>query len=387
MRIISSGIELEKEFERLIEDYSGFYWAAAWADGNKLKLFKQVKLNQNKIRRIVVGTSFKKTDPSFISEFMHLKNVRFDKNSEGVFHPKVYLFTKGEKWEIIIGSANFTNGAFRGNREIVLLLESTSDNDGKIKESVKNEIEGYWNKSSVFKQDELDEYTKAHNKMLKAQEEILSNAFLKINKNTTWDKYLRIVRTGQSFDDRMKLLQTVRGHFKKSEHLKNMDYTTNSMIAGYVKGEKTGIDWRMFGNTQEPGSFSHIVKTDIQKISDALDEIPLEGDVDKRHYDAFIAKFEPLFKKSMIVHASRLLAMKRPDIFYCITKRNSHRFFYCYPTKNYRKTYTDYWEYVVLKIHHSNWWQSDKPSSGIAREIWDNRVALLDAVYYNSALE
>ncbi|TOL78617.1 hypothetical protein CGH89_24505 [Vibrio parahaemolyticus] len=48
-----------------------------------------------------------------------------------MFHPKVYLFRTGLKWEAIIGSSNMTNGAFNSNNEINVHL-SSKDDEGNI---------------------------------------------------------------------------------------------------------------------------------------------------------------------------------------------------------------------------------------------------------------
>lgn len=384
MRFISSNKELKREFKRLIDEYTEFWWASAWADGHDFEFYKQLKNNRSKIRKIVIGTSFKRTDPEFIMEFMNESGVRFDKRENGVFHPKVYLFKNGEKWELIIGSANFTRGAFNTNRELSLLINSNDedDKDRSFSNLITNEIDNYWKEASYFTDVQLEEYVEAHKKMIKANRDISRNSFVKINRKTSWSEYLNIIKSGHYFKERMSLLQIARDEFKQYSHFENMDTDTRKRIAGYVKGGKGNIDWMTFGNTRIVREFTHKVKDDPQGISEALDEIPLTGDVNKGHYDAFIAKFEPIFSRNEVTAASRLLAIKRPDVFFCKTGRNSDRLFICYPTRNYVNDYNGYWKDVAMKIHESDWWKGVKPADPSEGKIWNNRVALLDAVYY-----
>ena len=378
---------MKKEFKRLIKDYSEFYWVSAWADGQDFPIFRKLRDNQSKIVKIIIGTSFKRTDPRFIEEFMKVKHVRFDKHNDGVFHPKAYLFAKEDKWELIIGSANFTRGSFGTNRELSLLINGAEEADADLRDLVIDEIEKYWKKSDYFTKEEFVEYAAAHKKIVETQSQIVSASFQKVDKSTSWDRYVRLIISGHLFDDRMLLLRSVGGSFESNKHFKDMDYDTRRQIAGYVTGNKGRIDWRMFGNTREPGDFSHKVKDEAEKISAALDEVPLRGEIYKSHYDAFVREFRPMFPKSMIMHASRILTMKRPDVFFCITGRNSHRFFRCYPTRSYRADNESYWKEVISKIHSSVWWQSPEPATQVEKEIWLNRAALLDTIYYDPPME
>ena len=50
-----------------------------------------------KIIKIVVGTHFFQTDPDFIKMFIGEKGVRFFKNQNELFYPKLYIFKRGGK--------------------------------------------------------------------------------------------------------------------------------------------------------------------------------------------------------------------------------------------------------------------------------------------------
>src|SRR5690606_16594370 len=113
MKFIASHNAFGAEFHRLTRQYRHFDWAIAWA-GVGHEAFKYLVTHPAKVRRIVVGTHFHQTSPTFIDAVSGIANVRFrlDQDSlSGVFHPKLYVFSNdADDWEALVGSANFTTG-------------------------------------------------------------------------------------------------------------------------------------------------------------------------------------------------------------------------------------------------------------------------------------
>lgn len=87
------------------------------------------------------------------------------------------------------------------------------------------------------------------------------------------------------------------------------------------------------------------------------------------------------------MYASRLLTMKRPDFFFCMTARNRDRFLDSYPISSRKHDYDWYWTELLPMIHESLWWKCNKPTNRDDAEIWNGRAALLDAGYYLPPLE
>lgn len=79
--------------------------------------------------------------------------------------------------------------------------------------------------------------------------------------------------------------------------------------------------------------------------------------------------------------ASRLLAMKRPDTFICICKPNIGEASRRMAFSRTMLELDDYWEKVIEVIRLSDWYHAQKPD-GVDGEIWENRVAMLDAILY-----
>ncbi|MBK7307815.1 MAG: hypothetical protein IPI88_12825 [Chitinophagaceae bacterium] len=69
------------------------------------------------------------------------------------------------------------------------------------------------------------------------------------------------------------------------------------------------------------GDFVHEIIVNNKDISIALDQIPLKGQITRTHYDNFVKYFTKVFSGNYVGVASRLLAMKRPDVFYCLTSK------------------------------------------------------------------
>lgn len=51
---------------------------------------------------------------------LHARQVlRVVEDTEGVFHPKILIATKGREARVLVGSSNFTSGGFGANTEIL----------------------------------------------------------------------------------------------------------------------------------------------------------------------------------------------------------------------------------------------------------------------------
>ena len=99
--------------------------------------------------RVVVGLSNNITDPEALKSLQEFATVRVGDGGSGIFHPKFYLFSSAGKAICWVGSANFTNGGFTKNSELVnefvdngtasrwfetLWNSLTSDSDERIKQ-------------------------------------------------------------------------------------------------------------------------------------------------------------------------------------------------------------------------------------------------------------
>lgn len=167
MILLTNPIEIRKVFERLIKAYNSYYWAIAWA-GKDFEHSILLRENSQRIKKIVVGLHFNQTHPEFIKAFLSNKGVRYAKSEEGqggVFHPKVYLFDNGPlQWEALIGSANFTSGAFNKNSEAFLLINQKDTNSRSTYNNLKKYVDELYSSGIEFTDEDWIRYDEVYRK-------------------------------------------------------------------------------------------------------------------------------------------------------------------------------------------------------------------------------
>lgn len=399
MRFLSSSADLEAEFRRLLAAYRHFDCAVAWA-GVGHEPFNQLRRLRGKIRRLVVGIHFQQTSPHFIRAFLNDVRVRYRLDAEGasgVFHPKIYLFSDGnDKWEAIVGSANFTAGAFGRNVEHAVLFGSGDSQEGISYGELRNEIKALWNGGRRFRRGELEAYEwrwKRNQQRLKRAaghptarrpgESVIGNRLL----NLSWSQYLQELRQRREryFDDRLKVIRETRAIWTDEPKFSRLTHQERKQIAG-IASEKI-VRWRLFGSMRGALKFVSVLKARNRFLLRALDWIPLSGTVTKEHYERFITDLEFAFdqKKEFggLAVATRLLCMRRPDYFVCIDNKNRSGLCTMLGVLPEKVTVESYWDAVVSPIVEAPWWQSTRPPSDRKTQtIWDARVAMLDAMFY-----
>ncbi len=178
--------------------------------------------------------------------------------------------------------------------------------------------------------------------------------------------------------ERLQVLREIRRTFAQKEHFRDLDYVSRRKIAGLFKSANP--NFLLFGSMQPVGLFKQAVKDNNEGISLALDEIPIEGDVSREHYQRFADRFLEAFKRSGMALASRLLAMKRPDTFLCVNNQNREglvQAFRLSPSKDA----AGYWD-LIERVRACTWWKVPKPKAEDEREVWRARAAFLDALFY-----
>jgi HKD family nuclease len=156
MRLLSSQKKITTTFNALLDECESVSFAVAWASCG-FDSSDRLLESHRKIRQGVVGTDFYHTDPEFIKAFISKKNVKFIWKPPGVFHPKVYLFEgRGGNWSCLIGSANFTAGAFGENSELLAHIEKGDDLTGAIGSKLRSQIETYWDWQTAIYADKID---------------------------------------------------------------------------------------------------------------------------------------------------------------------------------------------------------------------------------------
>ena len=396
MKLIANSTELVKEFSRLCRKYENYYWTIAWASTSN-KFFKTLNENKEKIKKIVVGLHFYQTHPDFIEAFRTNNNVRFIKQTEGTFHPKVYLFyTNENEWEAIVGSPNFTNEAFTRNCEASMLITSDDNDSKKVLQSTLNLLKTNWNDGTMFTKDELSDYRVIWNNQrpkinslsglyggTKTRKKQFYNAPIA---KKSWQEYVKEIQKEKRKDtnERLKVLSEVRKMFESVEHFNELELDEMKFIAGIKNKHQLSetLDWGWFGSMEGAGDFKKLIIDRNKHISKALDFIPLKGQITESHYMDFIAEFKKISKKKYLAPATRLLAMKRPDVFVCVDGMNRKKLCLNFGIIQSNMSYERYWTDIVASIFDSEWWQHPKPKTNFELSISQSRAAFLDSLYY-----
>lgn len=391
MKYITHSAELNREFRRLLMEYAHYYWMVAWA-GNPLPHIGELLEQSGKIRMLVVGLHFFQTSPSFIETFNPLPTVRFIKSISGFFHSKVYLFVNNkDNWEVLVGSANFTHAAFNRNNEACVLLHS-SEADTAFFQQVMRSIEVAWHQGTKFTDAELADYTRmAGRRNERDSEDHTGNngdgglgVALPIVR-MTWGEYMdRIFRAGNGrITERINLLDIVAGNFERYPEFAQMPPLQRKQVGGYISAGQP-VDFRLFGNMQNGTTFTSLINNDPAGISEALDSIPPDGEVSEAQFRLFVERFEAAVGGGNKYRSgSRLLAMKRPDIFFALSRGNNTRLAEDFGIRRIDNMNFDrYWTEIILTIQQAEWYRHPAPINRTEWSISAYRAAFMDAMYY-----
>ena len=405
MRVVTTATEINNELIRLIRECSSCQIAVAWATIG-FEVFDLLVKQHKKIGRMVVGTHFYQTHPDFIEAFMEHRNVRFVLKPDGVFHPKTYLFEKaGGEWECLIGSPNLTQGGVGNNDEMAVLVTSQDQGASSALKEIRDAIEGYWLRATVLGQDELVAYREAWQR----KQPVLKNVLGRFGKpkedendggksplnvpilRMSWAVFFKAVRAEKdhpphdhSMEGRLGVIRAAKQLFENKEHFKDIGLLGRQQIAGLTT--EGGVHFLWFGSMRGAGKFWTAINDNDRNLSLALDLIPATGDISREAYLGYVECYRKAFPEGRdgIATATRLLAMKRPDTFVCLNKRNREGLCDAFGISR-NVGYEEYWDSIIERVKDSAtvWWSSPRPTAGEESEVWDARAAFLDSLYYD----
>ncbi len=400
--IVVAGDSLVRRFGRLCEWAEKIFIATAWGhldcDASEVLLTYRRKLDT-----LVVGLDYHETDPEFLRAF----RPWVASCSRGTFHPKIYLFTRGREYACLLGSSNFTHGGFGDNVEVNLSVT------GGTHEAVFREMRDFvLNAKRAGRRllpFEVDEYEGEYRRLgrlrrklaryrprRKIQDEAQRSAEAQARGSkppmlfdATWEEYAGwIIRKDQRGERRHQILphrdssesyvgtaKRCRKLFQRSATLRRMSPRDAKYVAGFVDGST------LFGSTTSNGRFKAWVGRRPARLDSALRQIPLVGPVAPWREAAFWTAWGKL-RSLGVGTASRLLAMKRPDLYLCVNNANRDRLAEVSGLSVTRLKEPEGYRDLHQMIWNSPWSRSPRPPRGAERDIWDCRVALLDCFVY-----
>lgn len=382
----------------LIRKHDRIWIAVAW--GGITSVAETLLANSEKFESILLGVDFSSTEADLLDRLADVPNAYVAKNRPGCFHPKIFYFESGTKAEAIIGSANFTKGGLGGN------LEAGVHAKGSVEDpffaQVRDQLEAY----AYLRLPITPELARSYRRQAKAaaskpraKNPILPDdrrAWERMNSplaTMEWKDFVEDARRDlyHNFKKRMKLMRAIQQIFSRTPSFARLTVAEAKGIAGVLgKGEakKEGmadLNWGWFGSMGGAGAYAELIGLENPALAAALDAVPRRGDVTKDQFEdyvsAFTAAFEDSARTARLAPATRLLAMKRPDVFVCVNGGNKSGLAkaLCFAPTTIKLE--NYWERVIEPIRQAPWYTAPRPA-GRDMELWDARVAMLDAIYY-----
>lgn len=400
MKLITTSKDLERQFIKLLKKYKYISFATAWASSEHFAFQELLKLKR-KIKKSTIGLHFYQTDPKVLELFKDDENIKFIWQTTGVFHPKIYIFwNSDDDWSILLGSANFTNSAFAGNNiEQIILVESISQDKNIFIDSKKFIKKCFDNSDAVNLTDtQIENYINQYRRR-ELNLKKLSNTYPKSNSqvnfldidilNYSWDKYLYEIKKDpeHGFSGRIDMLNKIQKIFNNeqaNEFYKLDKDNINHIMGLYYKKEYKYYAWFGHLTSRLRAGLGENLHKNIQIISKAIDLIPKSGQVDRNLFLEYIKLFYSAFEKNELAAATRLLAMKRPDLFFCKNEANIAGIASDLGIRKSNITAEYYWDEIIERFHDTPWFNSSKPKNKEDKSAWKYRVALIDCIYYKS---
>lgn len=387
MEIFTDSKSFSKRFLECIKHYKTFSCCVAWAGNPKdIDALGYLLQHTEKIGKLVVGLHFYQTSPDFIRKFMQLKDVRFVMRTDGVFHPKIYLFknTKND-WCVLSGSSNFTSGGFNVNEEVNVLFDHSDDNDGQLLSKIEKYINSQYLKACKMTEADYEnycrsyKYQKSHRNSLetviKIKKSIFADAALSL---LTWEEYAAELFINETIDTRLMILRKAHKLFVEYPKFYTMPVEDRKRIAGTI-GRVKDPAWEFFG-TSGNGIYRHLIIKDGEAIANALDKIPLTGKVTKKMLADYCSPFYDIWDDPT-ASATRLLSMKRPDLFLCFNEKNRKLFSKRTHIPASELTLRNYWDIINDGIMQSVWYKEAHEAT-YGTDLVPFKVALLDTLFY-----
>ncbi len=387
MQVISNGEVLTVTLTNLLNKHNHIQFAVAWANCTNY-VYKQILKQEAKILKSVIGYNSYITAPQVLVDYTESKKVKFLLETNGIFHPKIYIFSSEKSWDIIIGSANMTNGGLGNNTELMFHI-SSNDTDRRFFVKASEQLEKYWNRAKSISIKEASNYANLYklNKPKPASTSLSKNSKQYIETNIIpmpWADFFKKVKNDphHGFNNRCNLLADIKKAFVEYVEFKKMPLGQRKMIAGLPTDFHE--HWEEFGSMKEAGYFHKAVNENSQYLSDGLNYISRTGAVSKKDYLKYKAECDKAFPNGGfgIGSATRLLAMKRPDMFVCLDGANKEALCKDFGTTASTLTYEKYWDEIIVRIMDSVWWNQKKPNKKTQRKVWKARAAMLDVIYY-----
>lgn len=388
--------EAAKHLSQLAFDCYSLSMAVAWATPNAV-LDKLLRA-RTQWKHVVIGTHLYQTHPDALAELRGLRAARCQLPDGALFHPKVYLFEIiGDQTAAIVGSHNLTRGAMQHNVEASLLMWGPSASPEFV--ALRQFIARAWKTAHPVTTDFLADYRANYDARASARKTL--EGFVRKPRAKSgaravpesWSSLLSAVKPGLTL--RLAVLAHAREWFARYPSFAAMPLEYRRAIAGmwehdvYLATTPSRLlpDFACFGRMTGHGDFHHLVRESPRGLSAALDLIPHTGPVLESDYNRFVDRLHKAFAGAThgagLASGSRLLALKRPDVFVPVNAANRMSLCPAFGVAATTTSLDNYWERIIAPMQMLPWWNASRPANAHQGAVWDGRAALLDALYYD----
>ncbi len=366
-----------------------FAWASS--SGGNAPHWKAIDLS--KVRRAIIGVHFNQTEPEALRALMDLGVVRVFVGSDGVFHPKVVVGVKGKTHRVILGSSNFTGGGYGSNVEVNAVIEG--DLASEPIAAIVGFANAQWKHRKTFKPDEkwLKKYEAAWRDRPKPPKtprppDPVGLPMAEADLDVDFENFYELILSQENrlladqdtirvFDapdsSYLQEAEACQAAFAAHPAFAKMPEDSRRLVAGW--GDDTS---GYFGRMTGAGYFKQMALEDPAAIGKHLDRLPLAGKVTKVLAQEVLEGLLSLNGVGLGV-ATRLLTVKRPDLFLTVNNANRERL-----REVMGGSPTTVGGYIKLheRLWALPWFSATEPEDQDRQRVWAARVGLLDALLY-----
>ena len=376
----------------------------AWASGAGSKAPHWMALDLSTVRRAIVGIDFHHTEPAALRALRAQPGrLKIIQDSEGTFHPKVLLGTKGTERRAIIGSSNFTVGGFSGNTELNVLIEGAAGSAPFAE--LEAFIEAQWSRPEAWEptEEELDAYERAYKRRRTRRRRpalrsgdrrapLTSSQIL----SASWGEYARLILDQEgklsSNGDQIRVqgagsylaeAKACRKTWARKQGFAELSRSRRELLAGY--GRRSSGN---FGRMSVSAPFMRAMRSSVEDIARHLDQVPAIGAMSPDEVRGVLEGLVAV-RGVALGAASRLLSGCRADLFFPVNGANIGRAQSVFGAMRNESTAHRINDYInaLEMLWATPWYQAPMPDDNPQRAIWRARAAMIDALLYEALSE
>jgi HKD family nuclease len=393
--VLSARDRFSDEFARCCREYKSLEIAVAWCgDPEQTLPYKHFDDFKGKIVA-TVGCSFNQTHPDAIQWLLDKPCVtRIFHKEKGLFHPKLYLFSDGDRYAVFVGSSNLTYAGFYENVEANVLIEGVlSENATDVREL--QQLLAKWRGdefSFTPSKPWLKSYREDHRRyrLLQRKYGIKTQAFEEESfgpnwlQKADWKIYYQKVIDGMKQNRRD--IKSFHHVLDAASQLLSVPWKTSYFIDPERRRIIGGVKpYGAMGHVFAAGTFAHLVKSRKRSwgtFVSAVNHIAmLEPPVVWNELESHLRRLVRLGNTMKVW--GRVLALIRPDL-YCSVSSSPLRTQIAKTLKVPSGLFEEVEGYtrLIKLLHSSPWFNSPKPLRSAEAEVWKRRAAFMDGIFW-----